>query len=536
MNPKSTLTLVHMADGHIALGSTLANTEKYRALRSSGRKMIAESEAIFDRQLQEVRRLRPDVLLLSGDLTKDGERLCHEAIARKLGALKKDLPDLHICLCPGNHDINNPDGFNFRTGESMNSVSPEQFFDLYRETVFEDHGILERYHPETGQAGDGSYAARPKEGFTILVLNSCCCTADVTFSGEDRAEGHGLLTAPLMEWALGQIQEADARGDVVIGMMHHNLLPHYTLQMVLTKQYLIPYWEPIAEAFADAGMHLIFTGHSHKQDVAKLVTKRGNAIFDIDTGAAVTFPSPMRSITVSGTPRQFQVRGETIEHLDLHFKDPVEGWTRDIPDLTEYGRGKMMPPAKFRRKFGPRVPESLVQALARFPVAKGHTFLSYLNFLTGALADGCDHVQRPYWFRAASRKFADGSMLDRMAETIAEQLHSESPEHALAALEDLLPAPFFAAGGLDPVNDVFQPILWNGAIPERPKRMMADFAQELVESYCGSKTDFPDNDFNLHLSQDDRGAVNDGKTAPRLVSPNADTAPYRALHDRVPDA
>lgn len=45
-------------------------------------------------------------------------------------------------------------------------------------------------------------------------------------------------------------------------------------------------------------MKVVFTGHYHVQDIAQAQTPSG-PIFDVETGSAVTFPSPIRFATLA---------------------------------------------------------------------------------------------------------------------------------------------------------------------------------------------------------------------------------------------
>lgn len=53
--------------------------------------------------------------MISGDLTKDGEKEGHEALAARLEALKQAVPGLKVYVVPGNHDLRNCQRLNFNT-------------------------------------------------------------------------------------------------------------------------------------------------------------------------------------------------------------------------------------------------------------------------------------------------------------------------------------------------------------------------------------------------------------------------------------
>ena len=66
------LKVVSMSDCHVLASDLIEDNAGYWHMRNKVPKMLSESEAIFLEQLNQVRKEKPDVLLLSGDLTKDG--------------------------------------------------------------------------------------------------------------------------------------------------------------------------------------------------------------------------------------------------------------------------------------------------------------------------------------------------------------------------------------------------------------------------------------------------------------------------------
>ena len=67
----------------------------------------------------------------------------------------------------------------------------------------------------------------------------------------------------------------------------------------LLPMYLVNDYERLSTAFADAGMSYVFTGHMHANDIAAMTTEAGSTLYDIETGSVVTYPSPMRFVTIS---------------------------------------------------------------------------------------------------------------------------------------------------------------------------------------------------------------------------------------------
>ena len=192
--------------------------------------------------------------------------------------------------------------FNTEDGAAVPAgrTEPEDFKEIYNEVTYGDESIIAAYTPPEGkEAGGLSYAARPAEGYTVIAIDSARYSADNTDSGLDEHETSGAVSADLEKWILEQIAAAKSRGDTVIGLQHHGYIPHFTMEPELLPMYLVNDYERLSTAFADAGMSYVFTGHMHANDIAAMTTEAGSTLYDIETGSVVTYPSPMRFVTIS---------------------------------------------------------------------------------------------------------------------------------------------------------------------------------------------------------------------------------------------
>ncbi len=343
-----TLEVAVMSDVHILPPDLIADTDDYADALNSDRKIFTESTAILDRMLSEVREKQPDVLLISGDLTKDGEYEGHLFLADRLAQLKEDVPGIKIYVTNGNHDVNNSLAYDYNTEDGVKAqatkTTPEMFIKAYDDVVYSDESVIARFTPAEGKtAGMLSYAARPAEGFTVIVVDSGRYSADNTDSGTDEHETSGQISDDLLEWTLGQIEEAKERGDVVIGMQHHGLIEHFDMEAELLGEYLVNDYPSISEAYADAGMSVVFTGHMHANDIAYMKTEKGNELYDIETGSAVTYPCPMRFVSVAREETVYSVNAtldvDTVTGLDNITYTTADKQTATIDDLTEYSKG-----------------------------------------------------------------------------------------------------------------------------------------------------------------------------------------------------
>ena len=236
--------------------------------------------------------------------------------------------------------------FNTADGSAVPAgrTTQEDYKEIYADLVYHDDSVIAAFEPAEGKQGGGlSYAARPEEGFTIISIDSARYSADNTESGIDEHETSGNVGPELEAWVVDQIKEANERGDTVIGLQHHGMVPHFSMEPDLLPMYLVNDYERLAQVYADAGMDYIFTGHMHANDIAAVTTEAGNTLYDIETGSVVTYPSPARSVTLTRTVSE----GKVSETMDVKtytnvgpvtFTSPVTGQEQTIEDISAYGR------------------------------------------------------------------------------------------------------------------------------------------------------------------------------------------------------
>lgn len=346
---EETLKIASLSDTHYLSPDLIKNTEDFTEHLNSDRKMFAESDAFLTALLDTIKEDDPDVLLISGDLTKDGEKEGHEELAAKLEAFRKEeMPDLHIYITPGNHDLNNSNAMNFNTEDGVavpaGRTTQQDYMGIYADLTYNDETVIAKFQPKEGKQGGGlSYVARPKDGFSVISIDSARYSADNTDSGTDEHETSGAISADLEKWVVEQITAAKKRGDTVIGLQHHGLVPHFSMEPDLLPMYLVNDYERISKVFADAGMQYIFTGHMHANDISAMTTEKGSILYDIETGSVVTYPSPARVVNITRTVEA----GTVSEAMDVKtytgvgpitFENPATGENQTIEDISAYGQ------------------------------------------------------------------------------------------------------------------------------------------------------------------------------------------------------
>lgn len=443
------LRIAVMSDLHYLSPDMIADTEDFEHAFNSDRKLLKESSSVLREMLERVRADKPDILLVSGDLTKDGEQECHAALAKQLQQLQQDVPGLKIYVINGNHDIRNYNAKNFNTADGKavpaTRTEPEDFKRIY-DFVYSDPTVIATFTPAEGnKAGGLSYVARPVEGLTVIAMDTCRYSSDNTSNGDDEHETSGAISADLEKWVIEQTAAAKARGDLVIGLEHHGLVPHFDVQPTILPMYLVNGYERIAQEYADAGMSVVFTGHMHAVDIAAMTTKAGNTFYDIETGSALTYPCPVRFVDL----RRSTVGGETNTYMSvstkthigpIHYTDPATGVAYVIDDLTEYAREFGFTTAMLKTVagdfvksfFGKYLPndtwpvtkivaniDQIIDDVAAVPIAEGNNLLDFANWIYRCNLAGEDDGNYPAWVQSGIDQLKSGALLDQVLDIVA---------------------------------------------------------------------------------------------------------------------
>lgn len=388
----TSLRTVVLSDIHLLSSSLYSECEDFIHAANSDRKMFRESGAILDKALEDAVAFGAQLILVPGDLTKDGERLCHEEVAQRfeaaLSRLQKKGIEAQVLVINGNHDVNNSYAMDFSVGSAQPTThtSPQDFVDIYAELTYQNPATpITRYSTELGQGGGLSYVTRVCKGLTVIAVDSCKYSADQTHAADDEHETGGMVGESLLAWVCEQAKKARKAGDVVIAMQHHGIAPHYSMEPRVMGEYLVDDYQRIASAYADAGISCVLTGHMHANDVMSLTSAAGNTIYDIETCATSTYPSETRQGTV-----ELSRSGATL-NVDLllpchslgavGFTDAETG--AGIADITAYGRKHLL-----TRDVVTTVGESMGASMLLGKIAEAGGTKEAIASLMGIPADG----------------------------------------------------------------------------------------------------------------------------------------------------
>lgn len=377
---KGSVKISLMSDIHVLPNELIADNPAYTRAMHADRKLFTQSQGIFDEAIRLAEVNDSEIIMIPGDLTKDGEVQSHKYVSEKLEAWKSGREaqgkKAAYFVIPGNHDINNYDGYDFTTynkdtetaklaGLTTHTMFNSMYKSLYKDAELyinsEEYNSYMANHQGVAEGhGSSSYAKHidldesieGKSGLTVIGIDTSINTADVTPNGKDSHITAGTMGENLYQWAKKQVIEAKKRNDVVFLLSHHGYIPHFVKEPELLKEYLLNEWNKNsydgkrpAEAFADLGVSYVFTGHMHAQDIAKVKSTQGNTIYDIETGSTVTYPCPIRHLELNNAiateipEHDLDVKTELIKNVtytDFDKKDTT------IENLTEFAKGTVI--------------------------------------------------------------------------------------------------------------------------------------------------------------------------------------------------
>lgn len=260
-------------------------------------KVMPYIEEITDAFVEAMIQKQPDVVILSGDLTFNGEKKSHEELAQKLQQIED--AGVSVVVIPGNHDINNHQASEFRGEKRLPAefTSVGEFLSIYRpfgyqEAISRDRSTL-------------SYVYELDEKTRLLMLDTCQYR-------QWRSVG-GAILSDTYDWIDEQLEQAWDEGVNLIPVAHHNLLDQ---SEIYVEDCTIEHSEQLVERLEDWDVPLFLSGHLHVQHSKQSRTKDG--IWEMVTGSLAT-PECQYGVLKFGDDKHFSYETETLD---------MERWAR----------------------------------------------------------------------------------------------------------------------------------------------------------------------------------------------------------------
>lgn len=296
MNPVS---FYLVTDTHYFEPSLGAEGAAYDDYMKREQYFMAESSDIVKATFEKIAADKSvDIVLIPGDLSKNGELESHKSFIKELDKLKASGKKIFVITA--GHDY----GEKSRAfvGDKCIDVEGTDFGSL-RE-MYADYGYSQALAVDDSTL---SYIAQIAPQVRLLAIN---CDGEGNPKGEvdERLEG----------WIKIQLDEAKKDGCSVLAMCHYPMIPSVPV-FDLVGDAKLKNWRRTASLLADNGVEFILTGHMHIQSINEYVSENGNKIIDICTACLVGSPAKYRKISVDGNVM-------TVESIDTpEFRSNANG-------------------------------------------------------------------------------------------------------------------------------------------------------------------------------------------------------------------
>lgn len=274
-----------------------------KAIDNADGKITDYAKEILDAFFEEVRKQKPDALILTGDLSWNGAEKSHHTLAEYFAKLESE--GIEVDVLPGNHDLGAYPSVCFTLDgvQRVDSLSPHSFRELdYR---FGPEGAI-AFAPDSF-----SYLLHPRKELYLLFLDSS-------------SPGGDYVSKETVSWLENTVASLPPAA-TLLTFSHQNLLVHNPL---FTTGMVIPNREAIQSIYASfPGKITNFAGHLHIQHIVQ-----EEKLDEIDTGAMSVYPCRYGSVRVCSTGLSYEAKSVPVEESEKGSNDP------NLSSFDAYGR------------------------------------------------------------------------------------------------------------------------------------------------------------------------------------------------------
>ena len=299
---------------------------------------------------------KPEILILSGDLTFNGEKQSHLDLEQKLEKIKEN--GTQILVMPGNHDIDRSSaaGFFGDSYELVDTVSKEEFAKIYK-----DYGLQESIEKDDTSL---SYLYRARKDFWILMLDS-------------NSHGTNEISDQTFSWIEEILKDAKEQDIQVLAVSHQNLLAH---NPYFTEGFLIDRSQELEALYEKYDVMANLSGHIHIQHI------KDKGLPEILTSALPVFPHHYGMIQFDGKTLDYQAKS-----IDVGSWAREQGLTdQKLLDFSQASRAFMEEVAA--RKLEPDLLDSQLTSLERELLLQTFAQIN-ADYFAGRQIDPANHQQ-----------------------------------------------------------------------------------------------------------------------------------------------
>lgn len=311
IDDKEDLTFYITSDIHYFSKSLTDYGKAFKEFKYTGDgKQIDYITEIFDTFADEVKSNKPDFLIISGDLTLNGEKKSHEELSSKLESIKSS--GVPVYIIPGNHDINNPWARQFKNEKQLKTdyISKNDFLTLYNNFGYKDSISMDK--------NSLSYLAAPSNKLWLLMIDDNNYENNISLQ---YPEVNGFVSKNTLKWINSCGKLAKEKGAKIIAVSHHNVINH---SEYIYSGFTIDNNDDVIKCLKDSNINLSLSGHIHFQSIKNYNTNN-YTLYEIANSSLAAYPQKYGVVKLS---KDNYLSYETTKIDMSKFK----------PDFNEYSR------------------------------------------------------------------------------------------------------------------------------------------------------------------------------------------------------
>ena len=241
-----------ISDTHLIADSLHDNGQAFSQMQKTSQgKDLYYQEVALRAFVKMALEKKPDAIIVTGDVTFNGERVSAQRFAEIFRPLKGKTK---LLILPGNHDIFDGWAREFRGKKQYyaGQISPlfwkNIFSESYKDSFSEDDSSL-------------AYSQKLNSNFVLIMLDSNIYESEESTSAPAT---HGQIGKKQLKWFEDQLKQAQQNSLHPLVFMHHNLYAH---NPAVNKSYVLDNANEVRRLFARYGVKLVFSGHIHAQNI-----------------------------------------------------------------------------------------------------------------------------------------------------------------------------------------------------------------------------------------------------------------------------
>lgn len=284
------LKLTVITDTHYYSPQTGTSGKAYENALMRSQKLLGGAREVLISAFNQIAEDKTsDIVLIAGDVTNDGEEAAHIEFREMLRELQSKGKKVYVITAT--HDYK--EKCKKYVGDEikeMPGLSRGELFDFYRE-FGADEAIACK--PEYM-----SFVVQLPDNVRLFAIND-----DMGVEGE------------FLDWVKEQAEDARKNGQFIVAMTHHPIIPPSPMYELIGKGDMHRNYKDMRKEYADMGIQLMLTGHTHTHNIGKIFSDRGNAFYAVSTGALVGYPAPIRKLTICKDT--VKIETETVKSADI---------------------------------------------------------------------------------------------------------------------------------------------------------------------------------------------------------------------------